>query len=1032
MRYLDKRAQVICDELKKLSVRQKQPLTGWMCKKGCFMRPEEADADAAPLTPFDSATMHWYGPDEHYWFTTKAVVPQSFDGKPLWMHVRTQIDEWDDGKNPQFLLFVDGEIIQGLDMNHRDVLLTPAAQAGREYRLDLQAYTGTLHSEFNLIAEWWEVDAEIEGLYWDLQVPLQAFPRLDPQSRARMDLERELNEAVNLLDLRTPYSPAFENSVRQARQYLREHLYGALGGHDEVVATCIGHTHIDVAWWWTVAQTREKVARSFATVLKLMDEYPGYRFMSSQPQLYQFLKERYPEVYDKVRQRVAEGRWEPEGGMWVEADCNLTSGESLVRQFIHGKRFFKDEFGVDCRILWLPDVFGYSGALPQIMKECGIEYFMTTKLAWNQFNKMPYDTFLWRGIDGSEILTHLITALNIGQDETRSFYTTYNAILHPDSLIGGWNRYQNKDINNDILISYGYGDGGGGPSRPMLETSQRMEKGVAGLPKVRQVFARTYFDELKARVQGNRRLPTWEGELYFEYHRGTYTSMARNKRSNRKAEVHMMDLELLGALASPVLPYPDTDALWKTILLNQFHDILPGSCIHEVYEVTKTEYAALEETIGALTRERMAALCPAGNTVTVFNTKGFMSDEAINLGETDAAYLVDGDGNRYPVQQAADGAWVSLENLPSKGWRTYELAGGPQEEETPFALRGDRCLETPFYVVELDENGLLTRLYDKENAREVLRSGERGNLMRMYEDKPIYYDNWDIDVYYTEKSWDVTNLTSLRWRDVGAVCATLEIEREVSNSRIRQTIRFWADSRRIDFETWVDWHEHQHLLKVHFPFNVHTDEATFDIQFGNIKRKTHRNTSWDEARFESCAQKWMDVSEGHYGVSLLNDCKYGHSVLDGSTALTLIKSGIEPNPVTDQEEHVFTYALYPHAEDWRLGTVQEAYRLNQPALACKGGAKGSAFSLADTSHTNVMLETIKRAEDGDGWIARLYETDNALTDALLYWNRPIASVEECNCLEEKKADATVRDNTIAFTIRPYEIKTFRIREKEEA
>ena len=278
-----------------------------------------------------------------------------------------------------------------------------------------------------------------------------------------------------------------------------------------------------------------------------MDEYPEYKFMSSQPALYQFLKERYPETYEKIKERVKEGRWEPEGGMWVEADCNLTSGESLVRQFLYGKKFFKDEFGIDSRILWLPDVFGYSGALPQIMKKSGIKYFMTTKLAWNQINKVPYDTMMWRGIDGSEIFTHLITTLGVGQSEA-DFFTTYNGMLHPDAILGGWHRYQNKDINNDILIAFGYGDGGGGPTREMLETSKRMEKGIRGIPKVRQEFAGNYFEELEERVEGNKSLPVWEGELYFEYHRGTYTSMGRNKRSNRRCEQLLMDAELLEVL----------------------------------------------------------------------------------------------------------------------------------------------------------------------------------------------------------------------------------------------------------------------------------------------------------------------------------------------------------------------------------------------------------------------------------------------------------------------------------------------------
>lgn len=353
------------------------------------------------------------------------------------------------------------------------------------------------------------------------------------------------------------------------------------------------------------------------------------------------------------------------------------------------------------------------------------------------------------------------------------------------------------------------------------------------------------------------------------------------------------------------------------------------------------------------------------------------------------------------------------------------------EVATPFAQAGNR-LETPYYVVELDGKRPVLRLYDKTYQREVLKPGEKGNLLRMYEDKPIYYDNWDIDIYYTEKYWDVTDVQSLRWTEMGPVRATLEVERKVSNSLIRQKIHFYAHSRRIDFESYVDWHDHQHLLKVHFPTDVHSDEATFEIQFGNVKRKVHQNTSWDVARFESCGQKWMDFSEGHYGVSLLNDCKYGHSVKDGCIALTLIKSGIEPNPVTDQEEHFFTYALYPHGGDWREGgTVQEAYRLNQPALCVRGAGRRRRIPWPPTGASQRDAETVKRAEDGDGWIVRLYETDNARTASALRWSRPVSSVEECNCIEEPVAPAACENGRIPFVIKPYEIKTFRIREKEE-
>ncbi|MDE7331924.1 MAG: alpha-mannosidase [Lachnospiraceae bacterium] len=1028
MYFLDKRAKVICEELKKLKVKQKFIIGQWKYKEGNYIHPQDAEAADTVWEDFDCQHMHWYGKDRHYWFKTIYKVPGELDGKRMWLHVRTQIDEWDDAKNPQFLLFVNGEAVQGIDMNHRDVFLRPEAHAGEEMTLELQAYSGTLHSEFNLIVEMQEIDERIEKLYYDLWVPLEAFSRMDEDDKNRRDIEEILNTTVNFLDLRTPYSEEFYRTLEEASQYIDKALYSDMAGYKDVIATCIGHTHIDVAWWWTVEQTREKTGRSFATVLKLMEEYPNYKFMSSQPQLYAFLKERYPELYEKAKERIREGRWEPEGGMWVEADCNLTSGESLVRQFMHGKRFFKEEFGVDNRILWLPDVFGYSGALPQIMKKCGIDYFMTTKLAWNQFNKIPYDTMMWRGIDGTQVLTHLITTLGVNQP-IKDFFTTYNGMLHPDAIMGGWMRYQNKNINNDILVSYGYGDGGGGPTREMLETSIRMEKGVKGIPTVRQEFARTYFDELQERVAGNKRLPVWEGEFYFEYHRGTLTSMGRNKRSNRKSELGLMDLELLSVLADKKLEYParELDAMWKTVLLNQFHDILPGSAIHEVYEVTKKEYAHLAQKIADMSAQRRRAIAGTGDAVTIFNTIGRERNDIVNLGAFEGNALVDEEGNIYPVQKTEEGSIAFVKNLPSKGWQSFTGAE-VKEEQTPFVLNGNYELETPFYKVKLDEQGMFTSIYDKENDREVIQEGERANLLRMYEDKPIYFDNWDIDIFYTEKFWDVDNVERMEWTETGAVRAVLEIERKVSNSTFRQKIIFYRESRRIDFVTWVDWKEHQTLLKVHFPVAVHTDEASFDIQFGSLTRKTHQNTSWDVARFESCGQKWMDLSEGHYGVSLLNDCKYGHSVKDSNMALTLIKSGTEPNPTTDQEEHEFTYAIYPHKEGWRgAGTVDEAYKLNQPLAAEVETAGGKRYSYASVAHPNVVLETIKKAEDGKGTVLRMYEAENAYTRTKLTVNAEFEKAYICNLLEEIQSEAAVEGNVIDVVLKPYEVVTVLIK-----
>lgn len=1036
MVFRKERTEVIANQLKKLATVQSELISGWQIKKGTFFHPDEADKSTAPWSDFDSTTMHWTGTDEHYWFRTVVTVPQSFDGKSFSLLFHTQIEEWDDAKNPQFLIFINNEPVQGLDMNHRDVFITDNAKAGDKYTVDLQAYTGILHSDFVLISKMIEVDPLIEKLYYDLVVPLQIVKKLEPDDKTRVELEIALIKVINLLDLRVPYSKEFYESVKAAEDCIAEVIYKDLAGFDDVIATCIGHTHIDVAWWWTVSQTREKVARSFATVLKLMDEYPEYKFMSSQPQLYAFLKQRYPELYAKIKERVKEGRWEPEGGMWLEADCNLTSGESLVRQFMHGKKFFKDEFGIDNKILWLPDVFGYSAALPQIMKKSGIKYFMTTKIAWNQFNKFPYDTFWWQGIDGTPIFTYLITTKDVDQPK-ESFFTTYNGKIHPSSLIGGWDRYQQKELNNDILISYGYGDGGGGPTREMIETGIRMEKGIKGAPKVRFETSRKFFDELYDRVADNKQMPKWEGELYLEYHRGTYTSMARNKKSNRKSEFLLQDLEFISLLAEKYgVAYPKEEiySMWEKVLLNQFHDILPGSSIHEVYEVTKKEYAELKEKAQKLLCERLdtvaSKLCEGVYDVAVVNTLGFeRNDIAVIDGLGEVCCLEDKSGNKFPVQKTADGkSVVYLKNIPSKGGKAFKKASCDCSTENSIIVN-DGVVTTPFYNIDIDERGMFTKIFDHKNKRDVLKPGMRGNVLRVYEDKPIYYDNWDIDIFYTEKSWEANDVENMKWTESGPVRATLEIKRNYSKSKIHQKIHFYADSPRIDFETWVDWKEHQQLLKVEFFVDINATEATYDIQFGNIKRPTHSNTSWDMARFEVCGHKWADLSEGGYGVSILNDCKYGHGIKDGKMTLSLIKSGTEPNPTTDQEEHSFTYSLLPHAESWQQANIEQAaYELNVPLYSTVGktGDGSGEFSLFTVSAKNVVAETVKKAEDGNGIIVRMFEDENRRGSVTVNWAENFSEVYECDLLENNETKVAANANLFTFDIKPYEIKTFRV------
>ena len=1045
--YRFERVNKICEDLGALTVVQSVSIPEFQMKPGFFLTPAQADADSTPWQKFNAASDIWPGPDAHYWFRAEVVVPESFDKKPLWFNFVTQVTFWD-AVNPQFLLFVNGEITQGLDTNHQEVKITDCAKAGDRYVIDLQAYTGRDNdhnkgstANLRLSGCMMEVDAAVQACYYNLNVPNRIVSRLDKNNQSRIKLQLALEKAINLLDLRVPYSKEFYDSIDACNAFLKEEIYTNLAGSDEVIATCIGHTHIDVAWWWTVSQSREKVVRSFSTVLKLMEEYPDYKFMSSQPQLYQFVKERYPELFEKIKARVAEGRWEPEGGMWVEADCNVTSGESLVRQFLHGKQFFRNEFGKENKILWLPDVFGYSAALPQIMKKSGIEYFMTTKIAWNQFNKLPVDTFWWKGIDGSEIFTHLITTQDEHQPED-SFYTTYNGQLDPVCLMRGWERYQHKDLNNDILVCYGFGDGGGGPTRKMVETGVRMEAGITGSPKVRMEKSETYFKELYARVANNKDLPKWVGELYLEYHRGTYTSMARNKRSNRKCELLWQDVEFFSILASILgVPYDAKEIhdSWETILLNQFHDILPGSSIKEVYEVTKVEYEALEKRGHELIEEKLAAIAGAINAkkddLVVFNTLSFDRSDDITVsaeGYENVTSFKLPCGCTVPVQRTTDGKLVfSNVTIPAKGYKVLAPCTDPIKPEAKTVIHTLNDIETPYYRIQLNNARQFVSIFDKEANREVLRKGGLGNVLRVYEDKPIYYDNWDIEIYYTQKSWVVDDLLSSEWIENGPVRLVLRNKYKFCDSIIDQDIIFYTNSRRIDFKTHVDWKQHQLLLKTEFEVDVNANEATYDIQFGSLKRPAHKNTSWDGAKFEVCGHKWADLSEGGYGVSILNDCKYGHDIHDGKMTLTLIKSGIVPNPTTDQEEHWFTYAILPHEGDYNEAFVQhEAYCLNVPAYVfrmTKDGDESLPFaSLFTVDAPNVIAETVKRAEDGSGVIVRMYEDHNRRTQVTMNWNVPVARMVECDLIENEIGTPVENTDSLSFEIKPFEIKTFKV------
>jgi alpha-mannosidase len=985
----------------------------------------------------------WGGRDRHFWFKTKVQIPESFQGKTVVYEVATGREGQWDALNPQFLVYVNGVIAQGFDVNHRQLIITESAEAGEEFEIALYAYSGMQEGLVELNSFIAVLDKDLEKLYYDIKVPMDVAELLPEEDIKRIDILKHMTTSVNMLDLRVPFNESYCSSIKEASAYLQSEFYGKFCGQEDVIEICVGHTHIDVAWLWTLAQTREKAVRSFSTVLSLMKQYPEYIFMSSQPQLYKFVKEDHPEIYEEIKEMVKAGRWEIEGAMWLEADCNLTSGESLVRQIIYGKRFFKEEFGVDSKVLWLPDVFGYSAALPQILKKSGVNYFMTTKISWNEYNKLPYDSFMWKGMDGTEVLTHFVSTTDYKKDGKAGTSTTYNGDINASQVMGCWQRYQQKDINNEVLNCFGYGDGGGGATKQMLEAARRFTTGIPGVPKVKMGKALEYFQRLESTVKDNKRLPKWVGELYLEYHRGTYTSIARNKKFNRKTEFLNLEAEMLsvmnGQLTGSGYPAEELKECWETTLLNQFHDIIPGSSIKEVYEDSRQQYMKINSIAKDIVDKAALGIAAkiklSDKSVVVFNQLSFERNDIAEFqlpeGWKDAAVY---DEERLIPSQRVDGSKIIFfaQGVPSKGYKSFLIReiDSKVEQDNSIKVTAEK-LENKFFDIKLDSKGNLLSVFDKAKEREVLKEGQRGNVLQAFEDKPHNYDAWDINIYYQEKQWEIDEVESIKVVEYGPVRATIEITKRFLSSVIVQKLHIYNDIPRIDFETNIDWKEKQVLLKTAFPVDIHADKAAYEIQYGNVERHTHWNTSWDYARFEVVAHKWADLSEEGYGVSLLNDCKYGHDIKDSIMRLTLLKSAVEPNVDADREEHQFTYSLYPHNGNWKEGkVVQQAYNLNSPFTTrveeAHGGTLPSAMSMFNIDKENVIIEVVKKAEDSESIVLRVYEYENRRSKVQCKCFNAIERVAECDLLEAEIKELKASEDSFSFEIRPYEIKTFKL------
>lgn len=859
----------------------------------------------------------------------------------------------------------------------------------------------------------------------DLHNLLMFHKALDEHHPMKGRAEQCLLELFTILPqhpLEVPES-AWRSAVAQARDTMKPIFASRNGTHTPYIGL-VGHSHMDTAWLWPISETIRKCARTYANALAMMDQYPEYIFIQSAPLHTEWMRDFYPDIFRRMKQRVQEGRWEPNGGMYVEPDCNLTGGESMIRQFLVGQKVNEELYGYRSDSYWQPDVFGYSSAIPQIMKGCGIDYFLTTKLGGNDTNKFPYDCFIWKGQDGTEVISH------------------FNAIHNwPDTIctMHLWNNTQHHDVQDRRLFSYGYGDGGGGPFYEMIESARRIED-LQGCPKTKHTTVSKFMKDLDRETR--HQLPIWFGELYFEAHRGTLTSIHGIKRGNRKCEIAMRNAELTAVLASlgrdasprPPSTYPHAKllTLWKTLLTNQFHDILPGSSISEVNVQAIREFA--ETTAGAesITHESLAGITAAkqgAESIALFNPLSWTrADEHVLEGVATG---------KMPAEHGLDCQWITdVEGrtklivggvkLPSLGGVVLALKSGQPDTTSPFKIEGD-TIKTPYSVLRFDKAGRIVSFLDRTTGREVAREhGVPLNTFWMGEDIPQSWDNWDVDAEQQLKMQPVVDLVS---RDVVAngplQLRIRSVYRLSEKSSLTQDIVLHAGTPRVDFETVLEWNEVHTLLKAGFDVDILSERARHEMQFGHLDRPAHDNRSIERAQFEVCNHRWTDFSESRFGVAILNDCKYGISVRKTEMRLTLAKSGNHPDYTAGAGRQVFSYALLPHAGFSAESVIRPGYEFNVPAITVAGAAQAPA-SLLEVSAPNVIVEAVKWAEKGNAFVVRLYEAERNRTKTTVKIGVPVKAVTQVNMLEENPVPIPLHDGKVDLDFRAFEIKTLRI------
>ena len=1012
------------------------PVTSWKIKES-----DLPDASAPGLKDKSWADFSvpsiWGGYDRTTWFRTTVTIPAEFSGLPVGLRLDL----------PEALLFVNGRPLSGIDANHQEVLLTEKAKTGQTFHLAIQAYSGRTKDVSHFKR------ADLVVIYPTakiLSAALGFFRDLDKMYGPGTPESKEIRELIRrtLIYLKyfKPDGEEYPNAIGRALNFLHNTLETEFTPGTEGVVNLLGQSHIDLAWLWTIKEARRKVGRTFSSMIRLLEEYPEFRYTQSQAKLYDILLSDYPTLAKDVRTHIASGRWEVTGSTWVEPDCNIPSGESLVRQVLHGKRFFKTQFGIDTDIFWVPDSFGYSAALPQILKKAGIRFFFTTKLTWNDTTRFPYNSFWWEGIDGSRILSHMPP---VGLEGNAA----------PKDLRKAWTSYGQKDLAPQVLMTYGFGDGGGGVTKKQILTSRFM-RALPALPQARISTAKEFFEAL---VASSDDLPVWTGELYLEKHRGALTTLGWIKRSNRLAETDLYTAELFGTLAllnpaskakKPRYPETELEAAWKTLLTNQFHDILCGTSIADVFAEARGSFEQIFDLTGTARDKSIAQLqSPVRKgqnewTFTVFNTLPWKRSDYVELVIPAAERgfrITDETGAACPFQMLGRSKGTTkvlcyIQDIGAMSGRTLTIVPDKRTDPEIQGWKiGARQIESPLYRIRLDSKGSLTSLYERRTRREILPRGARANVLQTFVDKPKEWEAWEIDPEFESKQHQVLTVRSMEVVERGPLRVTLEIvHKSERGTTVKQRMMLYHQLGRIDFATAADWRDRQTLLKVAFPVNLRAQAATYEIQFGSLERSTKGKTPQDKAKYEVPAQQWADLSDKKFGVTLVNDSKYAYDVKENVLRLTLLRNPHYPHEVDpskqtgshvmDQGPHEFRYAVVPHHGDWKSGgSVRAAREFNHPLLVFAGVALRPVDPLLKTLTPGIYVSAIKKSEEGTETLVRLYEGHGQTTKAIIEFGYTIDQATECDLLEQPVTKLKATKGKLQLKFTPYEIKTLKLK-----